>query len=152
MITVIEKDIATVNRGVIAHGVNCRGVMGSGVAAALKGKWPKIYTSFKQLTPGPEQLGMCDIITIEPLELYVANCYTQVNFGRDGKRYAEPSAIGEALTVASFFALATSLDLYLPQIGAGLGGLDWDADVYPIIDRIDTRLETLNIYVCVLGG
>ena len=40
MITTINKDILTVDKGVIVHSVNCIGAVG-GLAGAIARKWPK---------------------------------------------------------------------------------------------------------------
>lgn len=45
----IKKDITTVNWGIIAHGVNCRGRMSSGVAAAIRSKWPIVYDKYREM-------------------------------------------------------------------------------------------------------
>lgn len=46
-IKTILKDITTVTRGIIIHGCNAQGVMGSGVALALKNKWPEIFGPYQ---------------------------------------------------------------------------------------------------------
>jgi len=39
----IDKDITTVEIGVMVSQVNCRGVMGAGVAKAIRDRWPIVY-------------------------------------------------------------------------------------------------------------
>lgn len=39
----LNKNIITIQEGVIAHGVNCTGAMNSGVAKAIREKWPEVY-------------------------------------------------------------------------------------------------------------
>lgn len=34
------------SKGIIVHGVNSQGVMGSGVAKQIKDKWPEAYGSY----------------------------------------------------------------------------------------------------------
>ena len=46
MIEYIKGDIRDTDCKVIAHGVNCQGVMGSGVAKALYEKWPEVKKSY----------------------------------------------------------------------------------------------------------
>ena len=49
MINYLTKDITTVDRGIIAHGCNCQGVMGSGVARFLRDKYPQIFPEYAKM-------------------------------------------------------------------------------------------------------
>ena len=44
-LTVVKGDLLSVTEGVIAHGVNCRGAFGSGVAGAIARKFPWVRDS-----------------------------------------------------------------------------------------------------------
>jgi len=93
----LQKDITSINRGIIAHGVNCQGAMGSGVAQSLKTKWPKIYSIYMKRPTGASMLGTADIILVDELApVYVVNCYTQEFYGRRKVKYASPEAIQKA--------------------------------------------------------
>lgn len=147
MIKYVTKDITTVERGIVAHGVNCQGAMGSGVALAIKTKWPAIYEQYMRLGADNDLLGSCTMVAIEHNELYVANCYTQLYYGVNG-RFADPEAIRKSL--ASVFSMANlmAIPVYLPKIGAGLGGLDWDTEVAPIVEELSNRYSNVNTYIC----
>lgn len=151
---IIKKDITTVTFGVVAHGCNCdpRGIMGSGVAKAIRSKWPDAYLNHKKYIKigGPASLGSVHVTNISDLKLYVANCYTQVKFGSDGKRYADLQAIETTLTYVYGFCKFNRLPIYLPQIGCGLGGLDWDNEVNPIVEKLDSQFPSVDTYVCIL--
>ena len=43
MIRYIKGDITKSNCDIICHQVNCQGKMNSGVAKAIRAKWPKVY-------------------------------------------------------------------------------------------------------------
>lgn len=45
----IQKDITTVEKGVIMHQVNCQNVMGAGVAKAIYLKHPLVKQAFHDL-------------------------------------------------------------------------------------------------------
>lgn len=145
MITEIHKDITTATSGVIAHGVNCKKRMGSGVALAIKNKWPVIYEVYLE---SKSSLGMVDTIEVGDL-LYVANCYTQENYGSDGSRYASLDAIALALHSVYEFANQYNIDVNLPKIGSDRGGLDWVTEVLPIINKLDLEFNKVqtNIYL-----
>ena len=151
MIEVIQKDITTVESGVVAHGVNCQLKMGSGVALAVRKKWPIVYESYMASPSGVKMLGTAHMINIHPAfdDLFVVNCYTQNFYGYGGGKYADIDAVEESLTSVFDIAYTHELDVYLPKIGAGLGGLDWESEVLPIIERIDTAYNNkLTIHIC----
>lgn len=150
--SVIEKDITTVDDGVIAHGVNCQGVMGSGVAKFIRAKYPHVYERYNAYTlrfdKSSELLGKCLIIkATDDMKVVVANCYTQQFYGKDGKQYADLDAVMESLEQACIFASATGKPLYVPRIGCGLGGLDWDTQVGPIVNSL-TLHHHIETFVC----
>lgn len=149
MIKYIVRDITTVTRGVIAHGCNCSHGFGSGVAGAIRKKWPGVYEAFMRMPSGKTMLGAAHLIRIHPDKdtLYVANCYTQVFYGSNG-RFADPEAIRKSLNQAYGFADLYDLDIYMPQIGCGLGGLDWETEVKPIVVALDENYSRINTYVC----
>lgn len=143
----INKDITTIKEGIIAHGVNCQRRMGSGVAKAIKEKWPIVYERYMETPKGRDMLGTAHIINVD-VNLFVANCYTQEFYGNDGKRYASIEAIDAALQAVFAYAEIMELPIYLPKIGAGLGGLDWETEVAPIIEQMNTRFPGTDTYIC----
>ena len=48
MPNIIYDDITKSNADYICHQVNCQGVMGSGVAKAIRDKWPQVYEEYKR--------------------------------------------------------------------------------------------------------
>lgn len=150
MIKQIVKDVTTVERGVIAHGCNCSHGFGAGVAGAIRRKWPRVYEAFMQMPSGVTMLGTAHLINVsEDDTLFVSNCYTQQFYGSNG-RFANPAAIEKSLNQTYSFADVYDLDVYMPQIGCGLGGLDWETEVKPIIEQIDAKWERIDTYICVL--
>lgn len=96
----VNGDVTAPVRGIIGHGVNCQGVMGSGVALAIRNKYPVVFEKYKEFcdaAESPEQLlGQVQMVEIQP-DLYVANMFTQLSFGRDGQAYASSEALIAAL-------------------------------------------------------
>ena len=152
MIKYINKDITTVTRGVVAHGVNCQGVMGSGVALSIRQKWPVAYRDYKAYcdifkAPKHHLLGMVQTVSVEP-DVVVANCFSQHKCGNDGQVYADIRAIKEALANVVDYARYMGLPLYFSKIGCGYGGLDWETDVEPILSKLCEEYDDVNIFVC----
>ena len=153
MIEFIQKDLTTIERGVVVHGVNCQGRMGSGVALAIRNKWPEVYERYRSVdvsvpaTNKQKLLGSFHLIKVAE-ELYVGNLYTQVYYGNDGKQYANCGAIRQCLMGTAAHASVYQLPVYLPRIGCGLGGLKWDLDVGPILDDVAHTYNKINFFVC----
>ena len=142
-----EQDITTVEApALIAHGVNCADAMGSGVARAIYMKWPTVKAMYHK--HGSMQLGDAQFVDVEH-GLLVANCFTQKTYGRDPDfQYASPQAISEALKAVAAKAIEFGVDeVHIPRIGCGLGGLDWERDVVPVLMEIEED-ALLNFVVC----
>jgi O-acetyl-ADP-ribose deacetylase (regulator of RNase III) len=145
----IQGDITEQTSGLIIHGVNCQGKMGSGVALAIKTKWPCIYDFYMAHTQGRDALGQIQVIPIEE-GLFVANCWTQEFYGSDGKQYAERSAVRRCLFEAFQFCEDNELVLKTPKIAAGLAGLDWETDVVPLFEMVQTFYPSVEVEVYVV--
>jgi O-acetyl-ADP-ribose deacetylase (regulator of RNase III) len=149
----LNKDITTVDRGIIAHGCNTQGVMGSGVAKFLRDKYPSIFPRYAEICAefkdNPEHLLGDVVFEVIGEGLVVANCFTQHLYGRNGK-FATADAIRDSLAVTYGVAGILELPVYLPKIGAGRGGLDWDTEVEPIVRELsELAQDSINTYVCV---
>jgi O-acetyl-ADP-ribose deacetylase (regulator of RNase III) len=143
----LDKDITTVEApAIIAHGVNCSNAMGSGVAKAIYMKWPTVKAMYHKY--GSMVVGDVQFVDAED-GLLVANCFTQETYGRDPHmRYASPWAVGEALKAVAAKAIEFGVDeVHIPRIGCGLGGLDWERDVVPVLMEIEED-ALLNFVVC----
>lgn len=149
MFTEIQKDVTTVQDGIVLHGCNCVGGFGSGVAGAIRRVWPWVYEAFVKNGTGPHLMGTVDIVTNDAYpELTVINGYTQETCGNDGKRYADIAAVDAVVIGALIHAQVTNKDLYLPKIGAGLGGLSWENEVKPLFLKVSEEFPEVNMFVC----
>lgn len=141
-----RKDITEVKSGIIAHGVNCLRVMGSGAALAIRNKWPIVYERYRIMPMGKEMLGQAHFIYVDE-GLYVANCYTQLNFGGDGRRYASIDAVRESLGSCFSFADLMELPLNTVKIASDLGGLDWETEVKPIYEELEEKFPDVDLTI-----
>lgn len=163
MIHYIRKDITTVEAGIVAHGCNCQGKMGAGVALAIRKRWPIAYKAYRSHWEKFQKqketlLGFVVFVDTQEgikastiglgLELFIANIFTQIFYGRDGARYASPDAIKQGLRVTLEFAKSRRLPLYIPRIGCSLGGLTWETDVKPIVEELALVFPEVDINVC----
>ena len=128
----ITGDLFTAGIPVIGHGVNCQGVMGSGIAPEFKRRYPNMYQAYKnQCRAGKLTLGHMypypnhDGVT-------VLNLATQHKTGPN----ADLTAIHTSLTEAIRYCEQNNItEFAIPRIGAGIGGLNW-ADVNNAINSV----------------
>jgi len=154
MITHINKDITDVSTGIVVHGCNAQGVMGSGVAKQLRAKYQWIYTDYldglvnlRRAKKSP--LGA--VVWSTGSKFFIANCITQEFYGRDGKQYVSYNAVETALKNVRVKAGDEKLDVYCPYlIGAGLGGGDPNR-ILAIIDDVFAN-SPINFYLCHHAG
>ena len=130
---IIEKDILTVEKGIICQQVNCRGVMGSGLAKAIREKWPIVYDNYMYEMEFEKHYSFTKLGTIFWArineDLLVCNIFGQLNYGNDGKRYTDYSALNTAFCEIKFkfTDYATCPQIYFPfNFGCDRGGADWN--------------------------
>jgi O-acetyl-ADP-ribose deacetylase (regulator of RNase III) len=132
---------------VIFHGANCHHTMGSGIAREIRERLPFAYEAdLKTIKSDPAKLGTISIghghdISNKNL-LYVVNCYTQFNYGRDtNTRYVEYGAIRSCMKEIKKTFNDCNFKIGFPKIGASLANGDWN-----IIERIiDEELKDMDI-------
>lgn len=158
MIQYITKDVTTVTRGIICSQVNCQGVMGSGVALAIRNRWPEVfdeyYGMFEQYKKYPwQQLGQAQIVECFPENVYVTNLFGQYDFGISGQRYTEYGSLLSAFEDLNTWLYQNDLrteDIYIPyKLGCDRGGGDWNIVSQMIKDIFNTDERT--IYICSLN-
>lgn len=153
---VIEKHIGNlldVEKGIIVHGCNCHGVMGSGVAKAIRQKWPEAYTVYSNRFKTTD-LFLGDIVAIGPLftegkvfrhldclsknipeNVIVVNAMTQYDYGANKDVvFVDYDALAACFARIKIIARDAKLPVHFPLIGCGLANGDWDI-VSEIIDR-----------------
>ena len=129
---IIEKNILDVKEGLIFQQVNCMGVMGSGLARAIRDKYPIVFEYYKQacdeydLADRWKLLGTCLAAPVAD-NLTVMNIFSQLNYGI-GTKHTEYSAISEGLESAfQFRQQCKNKQVCFPHFfGCGLGGGDWE--------------------------
>lgn len=100
---------------------------------------------------GAVALGQCQLVRIaDDDSLWVANLFTQLFYGYGGGRYAAPEHIETALDRCGLYAEMYTLPIYMPKIGCGRGGLNWEAEVKQIVDGVAEK-HAIDIYVCEFG-
>lgn len=106
----------------LAHGCNCAGAMGKGIALEFRSRFPKMYAEYKRRC-AEGRFGLGDVFTWSEGGVTVFNLGTQKTW----RTKAEVQAIQAAVTKMIQEAEAMGItQVALPRIGAGLGGLPWE--------------------------
>lgn len=155
-VTIMNGNLLDITEGVIAHGCNCQGVMGSGIAASIRDKYPKAYSDYRDAYLATHRrygktnyLPLGDIIPSQVTnKLTVVNLLTQEYYGRTGMRYVSYDAIDRAFVSLAKYCVETGHDtVNVPLIGAGLGGGNWRV-IYTIMEEAFNSVNrSLNINV-----
>lgn len=130
----------------ICQQVNCKGVMGAGLAMQICIQWPVVYRRYLEFCHGNDgnKLGTYQEVLVEP-KLYVVNLFGQNGYSR-GERQTNYAALAAALF--SFFRDCAQkyqdVTIRLPYgLGCGLAGGDWDT----VLDIISDAAKAWNLNV-----
>lgn len=121
-------NLLDVTEGHIVHGCNAQGVMGSGVALAVKRKYPGAFESYIQEC---ETFGLklgSSYPWCQSDELVIWNAITQEGFGASTRNcsYDAIQSCFEQINETLSQAPSNFCELHIPFIGAGLGGGRWN--------------------------
>lgn len=123
------------NAEALAHGCNCKGAMGAGIAKSFRGRYPEMYEEYRRLCKSsPRQFNPGDsFLWKEQDKPYVFNLVTQEDYWHNR---ASCEAIEKALETMKRQASEQGIkSIAMPRIGAGYGGLSWDK-VQPIVESV----------------
>ena len=133
MVTIKKGDLLNATETIIAHQVNCRGVVG-GLAADVFEKWPVAGSDYRQLCDriaANNLLGLAHSTGRQPDGHIIANLYGQLLPGRNYR----PDALESALEMLADMARTMNWSVALPwKISCGICGGDWK-EVRKIIER-----------------
>jgi len=111
---------------IIVHVTNSIFVMGSGVALAIKRKWPIVYSKYKDWRNQAPKLGDVQFVKVGP-ELAVANILGQEGVGfTDGVAPIRYGAMDKGLGKVGEIAKKFDASVHLPyKMGADRAGGEW---------------------------
>ena len=151
-IKIISGDILTnlpSNKEVyICQQVNCRGVMGAGLALKIRRKWPVVYQQYMEIPAWKEFLGSYQKVRVEP-NIHVVNLFGQNNYGL-GERQTNYAAFATALFtfMRDCSKIAPEASIRIPSsIGCGLAGGDWDTVFSLIAEAAEAWNANVEIWV-----
>ena len=140
MVTFHNGNILDSGADIICHQVNCQGKMNSGVAKAIREKWPEVYIKYMESNEiiwdkahehgrmiWNHMLGQIQVVFIaDKKTMAVVNMFAQENYGYDGRRYTSYDAFWSCLGEIKR-TINPGLHIAFPaRIGCVRGGANWD--------------------------
>lgn len=126
----------------LAHGCNCVGAMGAGIAVQFRKRWPEMYAQYVKLcAEGGFRLG--DVFMWQPPDrsITVFNLATQSHWKLPADLMAVQDSLREAVS-----CMKPGERLGIPWIGSGLGGLA-QADVRRVFEDIARTTPVIMVVV-----
>src|SRR5437588_5422169 len=119
----------------LAHGCNCQGSMGAGIATGFRDRYPEMYREYhRRCNAEPREFNIGDAFMWNADDKpWVFNLGTQEGVWRARASY---QAIEAALTKMREQADREGVvSIAVPRIGAGYGGLSWKK-VGAVVERV----------------
>lgn len=132
--TTVDKvgNIFDTEADVIVHGVNMMGGEVSGLARTIFTHYPHVRDEYDALIADEDmEVKLGAVLFVDDGGFVIANAFTQELPGPN----ADVDAIRDSLRFVKEFAQENALSVAIPQIGCGIGGLQWE-DVEKIIDDV----------------
>ncbi|SFC10318.1 O-acetyl-ADP-ribose deacetylase (regulator of RNase III), contains Macro domain [Alkalibacterium subtropicum] len=147
MLLYVKQDIFESPAQVIVNTVNTVGVMGKGIAKKYKQLYPDMYKQYRHYC----EQGLLDI---GKLWLYKDEKKWVLNFPTK-KHWRNPSEIEYIEKgLAKFVSTYEEKGIYsisFPQLGTGNGGLDWETEVKPLMEKYLKNLP-IDVFVHIVDG
>lgn len=125
----------------LAHGCNCAGAMGKGLAKEIRQRWPRMYEEYRRrCLTGEFNLG--NVFVWQENGFTIFNLATQKTWKTKADIAAIEKALVEMVRLSEEMQISS---IGIPRIGAGLGRLDW-SDVKAVLKRV---AKTTNVKLVV---
>lgn len=147
-IKIIEGDLLDAKTDLILHQCNMKSKMNSGVAKAIREKWPIVFDEYCKLCSSPFlKLGMCQPVSISENQK-VINMFSQDEYGYDGKMYTSYDAVNTCLGKTKDYMNANGFkSIAIPyKMCSCRGGANWDVIMALIKANFEDSDITIEIY------
>jgi len=141
MIKFVSGDILRTTSSYIAQGVatGTQEGLGTGLALKISSKWPDVQKHFKQFARSQKFQGG-DLFVVAPSKNRPGMIYVATQPDMDS---ASLSFLNRGLRKLARYSVKHQLEsVSLPRIGAGLGKLDWEDEVKPLLIKHLEDLDT----------
>ena len=148
MIKYFKGDVLTSDADVILHQVNCKGVMGAGLALQIKKKYPKVFSDYCLLcshaSPSSSLLGSVLFVPVRT-DQSIGNLFAQDGFASYGIGLyclTQYDKLRECMKIIN--ERYKGKTVALPhKLGCGLAGGNWDI----VLEIIKEELKDCNVEI-----
>ena len=141
MVSFHSGNIIDSGADIICHQVNCQGAMNSGVAKAIRQRWPEVYTEYHQCAKDIDigfgdmqlswehMLGHIQVVYLGEENGHskgVINMFAQEGYGYDGRRYTSYDAFWSCLGEIKKYIVPGKTIAFPARIGCVRGGANWN--------------------------
>lgn len=139
----VEGDILDAKTQVVVNTVNCKGVMGKGLALQFKKKHPQMYDDYRlKCEKGEITIGHLDLYKGIP-RYWILNFPTKKHWRNKSKLEYIEKGLQEFKEKYEEWGITS---IAFPRLGCQQGGLNWD-DVKPVIEKYLKDLPKLQVEI-----
>lgn len=143
MLMYIEGNIFESPAQVLVNTVNTVGVMGKGIALKFKKIYPEMYKNYRYYCEN-KQFNMGNLYLYKTPGKWVLNFPTKINWRNPSKlEYIE---LGLKKFISTYKEKGIK-SIAFPKLGCGNGGLDFETQVRPLMDKYLSNLDDIEVYV-----
>ena len=139
-----KMDALSIEKGYIVHAVNCKGVVGGGIAKQVKNTFPETFEAYSSVCKefGNFMLGMC-ALTDGRENVTVANLFTSDGYGA---QVDSPESILQAtkfavydfynsIFISNHVGSKIPLKIYSNKFNSGLFNVPWE-ETFKVIEEV----------------
>lgn len=144
-----QGDLTEATEDIIIHQVNCKGVMGSGVAKAIRDKFPNVYNEYLVYCKTHKYiLGSTQLVQIFNFDdvkapYYCINMFSQDSFGYQ-RQHTDMVALRQCLCDINEKCKGRTV-AFPWKVGCVRGGANWE-EVLPMICELLPDVKEIVLY------
>lgn len=131
MISYIKGNLFTSNAKILVNTVNTVGVMGKGIAADFKRIYPKMFEEYRFRCES-KKLDIGNLFLYKTPNKWILNFPTKRHWKSPSKLEYIEEGLKKLVAQANELQLN---DIAMPKLGCGNGGLDWETQVKPLVEK-----------------
>jgi len=142
MITYVNGNLFDSEAQVLVNAVNTVGVMGKGIAKAFKDRYPEMFRQYRDLCK-QERFDVGMLWIYKSPDKWILNFPTKKHWRSKSKLEYVESGLQKFVEI---YESENIESVAFPQLGCGLGGLNWETEVQPLMENYLSDLPT-DIYI-----
>jgi O-acetyl-ADP-ribose deacetylase (regulator of RNase III) len=147
MITYMNSDLLQSEAKVLVNPVNTVGVMGKGLALEFKRQYPAMFEQYRALCAA-KQFHIVNLWLYKTPEKWILNFPTKQHWREKSRLEYVESGLQKFVSIYDDEGI---ISISFPMLGCGLGGLDWENQVKPLMEQYLEPLS-IEIYIHTYGA